>query len=121
MLKFYGKTWSHELEVIVNPRTEIAVSPQNIQFKGNETNWTDVYAYTDDQSAQDVNISATNRNYRWIDKAWFSSLPFSRKGRLTDYYVRIKFVYKGYVTYPTISKNVQKLSQWLKTFFVSKR
>ncbi len=84
-------------------------------------NWTNVEASTDNQTASDMNISVTNRNYRWIDKSWFASLPLPTNGRLTDYYVRIKFTFKNYVSDPTISKNVQKISQWLKTTFVSKR
>jgi hypothetical protein len=119
--EFYGKIWPHEIDIIVNAKTNNAVTPQNYQFKGMGPNWTNVEASTDNQTASDMNISVTNRNYRWIDKSWFASLPLPTNGRLTDYYVRIKFTFKNYVSDPTISKNVQKISQWLKTTFVSKR
>jgi hypothetical protein len=119
--EFYGKIWPHEIDIIVNAKTNNAVTPQNYQFKGMGPNWTDVEAFTDNQTASDLNISATNRNYRWIDKSWFASLPLPTNGRLTDYYVRIKFTFKNYVSDPTVSKNVQKISQWLRTTFVSKR
>jgi hypothetical protein len=99
----------------------MAVSAQNIQFKTIGPNWTDLVATTDDQTASDINIPTTSRNYRWIDKAWFSSLPLPSNGRLTDYYVKLNFSYKNYVTNPTVAKNIQKVSQWLKTFFVSRR
>lgn len=122
LCKFYGKVFDHSLETIINFKTDIAVTPQNIQFKGNTTNWTDVYCSADNQSSQDLNISSTNRNYRWIDSAWFSSLPLDRlRGRITDYYVKINFIHKNYISDPTAAKNIQKLSQWLRTFFVSKR
>jgi len=121
LCKFYGKVFDHEIDVIVNAKTDNAVTPQNYQFKGMGSNWTSVEASTDDQTASDMNISATNRNYRWIDKSWFANLPLPTNGRLTDYYVRIKFTFKNYVSDPTVSKNVQKISQWLRTTFVSKR
>ncbi len=121
LCKFYGKVWSHEMELVVNFKTDSATTPQNIQFKGTGPNWTDVVVSTDDQAASDLNIATTNRNYRWIDKSWFSSLPLPSNGRSTDYYVKIKFTFKNYITNPTISKNVQKVSQWLKTFLVRKK
>ncbi len=121
LCKFYGKVWDHEMDVIVNAKTELAVTAQNYQFKATGPNWTSVEASTDDQTSSDLNISTTNRNYRYIDKSWFASLPLPTNGRLTDYYVRIKFTFKNYVSDPTVSKGLQKISQWLKTTFVSKR
>lgn len=121
LCKFYGKVFDHSIDVVVNAKSDMAVTPKNYQFKGMGSNWTSVEASTDDQTASDMNISATNRNYRWIDKSWFANLPLPTNGRLTDYYVRIKFTFKNYVSDPTVSKNVQKISQWLKTTFVSKR
>lgn len=121
LCKFYGKVWTHELSIVVNAKSDMAVSAQNIQFKTIGPNWTDLVATTDDQTASDINIPTTSRNYRWIDKAWFSSLPLPSNGRLTDYYVKLNFSYKNYVTNPTVAKNIQKVSQWLKTFFVSRR
>lgn len=121
LCKFYGKVWSHDMSIVVNAKTDIAVSAQNIQFKGTGANWTDIVATTDDQTASDVSISSTSRNYRYIDKAWFSSLPLPSNGRLTDYYVKINFSFKNYVTNPTVAKNVQRVLQWLKTTFLTKR
>lgn len=120
-LKFYGKVYNHELEIIVNPKVDEAFTPQNIQVKGMGPNYTDVYCYTDDQSSSDINIPSTSRNYRLIDKAWWSNIPLDfYKGRLTDYYTRIKLVYKGYVSDPTVSKNTNKVIQWIKTWFIPK-
>lgn len=120
--KFYGKVFNHELEVIVNPKTDIAKTLQNIQMKAVGPNFTDIYCGTDTQTSQDVNITSTNRNYKYTQGAWFSSVPVpSRNGKLTDYYFKIKFVFKNYVTDPTVSKNVQKISQWLKSMFATKR
>lgn len=121
-LKFYGKVYNHELEIIINPKVDEPFTPQNIQVKAVGSNFTDVYFDNEDQSSKDVNISATSRNYRWIDKAWFSNVPLDfKKGRLTDYYTKIKFVYKGYVSDPTVSKNVNKVTQWIKTWFMNKK
>jgi hypothetical protein len=122
LCKFYGKVWDFEQEVVVNFKTDMAVTPQNMQVKTIGPNSTSVYFDTENQSASDLNISTTNRNYRFIDGAWFFSVALdSLRGRLTDYYVRVKFIHKNYVTNPTTAKNIQKVSQWLKTFFVSKR
>lgn len=120
--KFYGKVYNHELELAIKTNKDLAVTPQNIQFKAIGPNWNSVECFTDNQSSSDLNISPSSRNYRFIDGAWFSSLPIDKlKGRLTDYYVRIKFTYNNYATNPTTAKNVQKVSQFIKTFFVTKR
>lgn len=120
--KFYGKVYNHELELAIKSNKDLAVSWQNIQFKAIGPNWNSVECFTDNQSSSDLNISPSSRNYRFIDGAWFSSLPIDKlKGRLTDYYVRIKFTYNNYATNPTTAKNVQKVSQFIKTFFVTKR
>lgn len=122
LCKFYGKVWDFEQEVVVNFKTDLAVTAQNIQVKAIGPSSTSVYFDTDNQSASDLNISSTNRNYRFIDGSWFSSVALdSLRGRLTDYYIKIKFVHKNYVTNPATAKNVQKVTQWLKTMFVNKR
>jgi hypothetical protein len=120
-LKFYGKVYNCELEMIVNPKTDVAVSFQNMQVKGIGPNFTDVECYTDDQSAVDSNIPTTSVFYRWVDKSWFSNFPLSSTGRLVDYYLRVKMIYKGYVTNPTVAKTDNKVIQWIKSFFVQKR
>lgn len=119
--KFYGKVYDHELEVIVNPRVDGAFSVMRIQQKSNDVNYTSIYCNNDNQSAQDVLISATDRNYKYIDKSWFSSLPLGKTGRMTDHYLKIKFVLKGYVTNPTVAINKNKVFQFLKSFFVMKK
>jgi len=122
LCKFYGKVWDSEHEIIVNAKTDVALTPQNMQVKAVGANATSVYFSADTQSASDLNISSTNRNYRFIDGAWFFSVALDRlRGRITDYYVKVKFVHKNYVTDPTVSKNTQRVTQWLKTFFVNKR
>lgn len=121
LCKFYGKVWDMEHEVVVNAKTDIAVTPQNIQVKSVGGNADSVYFDTTHQSSSDINISSTSRDYRWIDESWFSSVPLPSNGRLTDYYVKIKFVFKNYVTDPTVAKNIQRVTQWLRTFFINKR
>jgi hypothetical protein len=119
--KFYGKVYDHEVEVIVNPKADQAFSVLRIQQKSNDNNYTSVYFSTDDQSAQDVNIVNNSKTYRYIDKSYYSSAPLPRTGgRLTDHYVKIKFVLKNYLTNPTIAKNKNKIFQFLKTWFISR-
>jgi hypothetical protein len=120
-LKFYGIVRNFELELIVNPKSDFVMSYQNAQVKGMGPNFTDVYCYTDDQTASDINIPSTSIHYRWIDKAWFFNFPLSSRGRLTDYYLRVKNVFRGYETNPTTSKNINKVVQWFKSFFIVKR
>lgn len=122
LCKFYGKVWDFEHEIIVNPKTDMAITPQNMQLKSVGPNATSVYFSSDNQSASDLNISATSRNYRFINGAWFFSVALDMaRGRVTDYYVKVKFVFKNYNTNPTIAKNTQKITQWLKTFFIIKK
>jgi hypothetical protein len=119
--KFYGKVYDHEVEVIVNPKADQAFSVLRIQQKSNDTNYTSVYFSTDDQTAQDTNIPSNSKTYRYIDKSYYSSAPLPRNGgRLTDHYVKIKFVLKNYLTNPTIAKNKNKIFQFLKTWFISR-
>ena len=119
--KFYGKVYDHEVEVIVNPRSDQAFSILRIQQKSNDTNYTSVYFSTDDQTAQDTNIPSNSKTYRYIDKSYYSSAPLPRNGgRLTDHYVKIKFVLKNYLTNPTIAKNKNKIFQFLKTWFITR-
>jgi hypothetical protein len=119
--KFYGKVYDHEVEVIVNPKADQAFSVLRIQQKSNDTNYSSVYFSTDDQSAQDTNIVNNSKTYRYIDKSYYSSAPLPRTGgRLTDHYVKIKFVLKNYLTNPTIAKNKNKIFQFLKTWFISR-
>lgn len=119
--KFYGKIYDHELEIIVNPKTDNAVTFLNLQLKGNDVNYTSLYCSTDNQSASDVNITSTSRAYRYVNKSWLSTLPLSSKGRATDHYVKIKFVLKNYVTNPTVAINKNKIVQFIKTWFVGKK
>lgn len=121
LCKFFGKVWSHDMEIVVNFKTDEAVTPEFIKFKGLGANWTGLTAATTDQTASDLNISTTSRNYRYKDKAWDSSLPLPPNGRLTDYYVKLSFTFKNYVTDPRTAKNVQRVLQWLKTFFITKK
>ena len=119
--KFYGKVYDHEVEVIVNPKSDQAFSILRIQQKSNDTNYTSVYFSTDDQTAQDTNIVDNSKTYRYIDKSYYSSAPLPRTGgRLTDHYVKIKFVLKNYLTNPTIAKNKNKIFQFLKTWFITR-
>lgn len=119
--KFYGKVYDHEVEVIVNPKADQAFSVLRIQQKSNDTNYTSVYFSTDNQSAQDTNIPSNSKTYRYIDKSYYSSAPLpTTGGRLTDHYVKIKFVLKNYLTNPTIAKNKNKIFQFLKTWFISR-
>lgn len=119
--KFYGKVYDHEVEVIVNPKADQAFSVLRIQQKSNDTNYTSVYFSTDNQTAQDTNIPSNSKTYRYIDKSYYSSAPLPRNGgRLTDHYVKIKFVLKNYLTNPTIAKNKNKIFQFLKTWFISR-
>lgn len=121
LCKFYGKVWTHSLSVVVNFKTDQAVEAQNIEFKALGANWTDIECSATNQTASDLNISATSRYHRYIDNKWFSSLPLPTNGRLTDYFIKIDFSFKNYVTNPTVAKNVQKISQWLKTLFINKK
>lgn len=120
-LKFYGQVYNNEIEIVVNPKSKEAFSVQNIRIKGNSVNFTDVTVTTDDQTASDTNISLVSRFYRYINKTWNSSLPLPSNGKVVDYYTKIKLTYKGYLTNPTTSKNVNKFYTFMESFFKIKR
>jgi hypothetical protein len=120
---FFGRVVDNEYpNCIVNPKTENAFSVLNMEQKGNNVNVTDVYTDAESQSASDLNISPSNRRYRWIFDRWASNLPLDNStGRITNSYLRIKMIKKNWTTNPTVLTGSVKILQYIKTFFEQKR
>ncbi len=119
--KFFGKVVNNDFEFIVNPKTENAFSVLNREEKGNNVRYTDVYIEADGITASDLNISTTNRNFRYIWDKLTANFPLSSKGRITNSYLKVRFFKKNYTTNPLTLTGLPKLLQYVKTYFEQKR
>jgi hypothetical protein len=114
--KFYGRVVNNEVEVVVNPKTQTAFSPLNVIAKAVGSNITDVYYTGTTESSSDTNIKSWNQDYKYIDGAWTWSVALDRmKGRITDYYYKMKLVKKNYDTVPTTEAGRRTVIQWLRS------
>ncbi len=92
-----------------------------IQVYGNDTAFTDVYYEDSKRTAQDVDIVAKNKNFKYIDNAWWFNIALSKlKERMLDHYIKVKLVVKNYKTNPTISLNKVKRIVYLKIVYRKK-
>lgn len=120
--KFFGLVVNNELEIVVNPKTANAFSALNIEQKGNNVNYTDIYTDADGVTAADNAIAASNRYYRYIWDKICSNLPLSLiSGRITNSYLKIRMVKKNWSTNPTTLTGSVKILQYIKTYFEQKR
>lgn len=106
--KFYGKVYESYVTIVIKGDGD-KMSADNIAVVGNNTPFTDIYTNNSYQSAQDINIVSTNRNYKYIDGSWWLNLPFdARNSRMTDSWMTLKLRVKNFVTDPTVSVNLLK-------------
>lgn len=114
---FYGRVVNNELETVVNPKIAEPSVFDNFIMSSNDVNFTDVTVETTDQSASDLDIAPSNRDYQYTDKAWKSSLPISTTGRMVDYFLKARFVKKNWTTNPTSLTGSVKILNFIKTIF----
>ncbi len=116
--KFFGYTYNSDIEFVINPKTGKPFSVDNFRHKGNDVNYDVVLCTTDDDTATE---STNSKWYRYIDKSWNSSVPLGAKGRLVDFYLKVKFTLNNYTNNPTNSRNLQKLFEFITSVFREKR
>lgn len=119
--KFFGLVVNNEIEIVVNPKTPNPFSVLNIEQKGNNINYTDIYTEAESITAADNSITTTNRFYKWIYDKIVSNLPLSTTGRITNSYLKIRMVKKNWTTNPTTLTGLPKVFQYLKSYFEQKR
>ena len=119
--KFFGKVVNNDFEFVVNPKTENAFSVLNREEKGNNVRYTDIYIEADGITASDLNITSTNRNFRYIWDKLTANFPFSTTGRITNSYLKVRFFKKNYTTNPVTLTGSPKILQYVKSFFEQKR
>lgn len=116
--KFFGQTYNHDIEFVINPKTGKPFAVDNLRQKGNDLNYDTIYCVND----SDIVIESTdNKWYKYIDKSWNSSVPLGSNGRLVDFYMKVKLSLKTYTNNPTISRNLQKLLEFVTSVFREKR
>lgn len=116
--KFFGIVYPHYIDIVVNPQISGQKSFDHAETYGNEIKYSDVICSTSNQSASDLNITATNKNYRYYDGKWNFSYPlYNKKARLTDEYMIVRLQMKNWITNIYTSLNVQKRIVYLKTIF----
>ncbi len=118
---FFGKAVSNKLHIIINPQVENDFEVTNIEQCGSSVNYTDVETETDTQSASDLAITSTNRNYRTTFSKITSNLPLSSSGRIVNDYLKIKFTKKNWTTNPRVVVLATKILQSINSLFTQKR
>ena len=114
--KFFGKVYPFELIKVFgsNSVTEDKAFDV-IEAYGNDTPFTDVYHSTSKLSSSDTNISSKNKNFSYVNNAWWFNVALSKgKQRLVDRYMETKLVVKNYLTDPTVSLNKVKRIVYLR-------
>ena len=117
--KFFGYTYNHDIEIIVNPKTGKPFVVDNLIQKSNDTNYDSVVCTTDDDTSTD--LTSNNRFYRYYDRGWHSSIALGTKGRLVDYYLKVKLSITNYSGNPTVSRNLQKIFNFVTSVFREKK
>jgi hypothetical protein len=126
--KFFGIVYPYELEVISNGAVtrdsndrSASKSFDNIELYGNEVPITDVYYEDSARSSSDIDISADDKNFQYIDNAWWFNIALHKgKERMVDHYIKVKVVVKNFVTNPSESINKVKRIVYLKTMYRKK-
>lgn len=118
--KWFGLVVSNIVELIINPKTRNPFSVMSFEQKSN-VKPTDMEIYTDDDSAGDTSIRATDRNYEVVWDRITSSAPLSDGKRLTDSYLKLKITKKNWTTNPTVLSRSARVLHWVKSLFVEKR
>ena len=117
-IKFFGQVYNHDIELIVNPKTGKPFTVDNFRQKTNEYNYDIIECTTDDDNVAEL---TDNKWYRYIDKSWNSSAPLGSKGRLVDFYLKVKLTFKNYTNNPTNSRNLQKVFEYITSVFRIKK
>jgi hypothetical protein len=117
--KFFGYTYNHDIEIIINPKTGKPFAVDNLIQKSNDTNYDSVLCTTDDDTSTE--LTANSRFYRYYDRGWHSSIAMGTKGRLVDYYLKVKLSITNYTGNPTVSRNLQKIFNFVTSSFREKK
>lgn len=116
--KFFGQVYNSDIEFVINPKLGKPFAVDNFLHNGNDVNYDTVLCIVSDDSATET---TNNRFYKYIDKVWQSSVPLGVKGRLVDKYLKVKFTLNNYTNNPTISRNLQKLFEFITSTFREKK
>lgn len=119
--KFFGRVVDNQIDLIINPKTEddAAIEVQNITQNGPyNVNYTDIYYEADNQTASDLNITSTNRNYRFIFDKITHNIPFSTTGRIINRYLKVSFRKKNWTgsAPQTVSTSIKILRSVMSLF-----
>lgn len=119
--KFFGKVVNNEIEFIINPNNGDMIEVLHLEdYTTSKVNYTDFYYDNDFQTASDLSVASTNRNFRFILNYITHNLPFSSTGRLVGSYLRVRYVKKNWTTDPRALVLGTKVLQYVKSFFVKK-
>lgn len=105
--KFFGLVYPYELTKVFGSNSiQDDKAFDVIEAYGNNTPFTDVYHQTSELSSSDINITAKNKNFGYVNNAWWFNVALANgKQRLVDRYLITKVVVKNYLTNPTSSLN----------------
>lgn len=118
---FFGRVVDNTVEIIVNPKTDNAFEVTNMeQMTPENVNYTSVFTEAGSQTAADISITSTDRNYRYIFDRITHNLPLSKTGRIVKNYLKMRFVKKNWSGDFTVTPKI-KILQYITNFFTEKR
>ena len=120
--KFYGIVKDSVIEIVVNKNTDIAKVFDNVILQGNEAGFTSLQARTVDQTVTenitDLSNNIINRNYEYVKKAWYFSIPLYLAERLQGDWLALRFTFNNKAgTNPTVSRDKKIKFTLLKTLW----
>ena len=114
--KFFGVVYPYELTRVFGSNDYQENKNYDVmEVYGNSTAITDIYHQTSALSSSDTNIQTSNRNFKYIDNAWWLNVALSNgKQRMLDKYMITKLVVKNYINDPTTSLDKVKRIVYLR-------
>jgi len=116
---FFGKVVDNEIRFVVNPQTRYPFNVQCLEQDSNGTYDTNVIIEYSENTASDLNIRSTDKNYRYIDGKLCHNLPYSDTGRIVGDYLEI-WLFKKNWTIPTTMNGTLKVLKSVLSKFVQR-
>lgn len=118
--KHFGKVIDQEFEFYINPGVNETIMVQAIeQHTPTNVNYTGVEVSFESESAADVSIRPTDRNYQFIFDKIQSSLPLRSRGKgpVVGRWLKVKFTKKNWAGFQTTLTGSVKILEAVRSFF----
>ena len=104
--QFFGKVYNHLLQFVVNKDNYDGKVVDTIEVNSSTLNYDKMRFSVDSDSV--IESTVGNKNYKYFDGSWQSSVPLAGRIRLADNYLLIEGIVENFDTDPSVSLNKQK-------------